>query len=857
MKKLSAYEAAQAFYNFFFKKTDFLSLRDYLDTSFCDEIGEIDFNRDQCQAIYHVTNKYFVYFGDGSYSSIFRFCKERIIHPDDRAIYDDLMNPENMLEKLKNSPTPNFRFAHIRYLLQDGTYRWVEQAIIAGHENELKPGIVRFYVFDIENNKRREEGYDKRQSSSYYAYERNKITGLLLEKDFYNVSTNLIQKYPSRPWSIVCVDIEHFRLLDEWYGRQKGDDLLAHIGTILSKELKGNKGVAAYFGQDDFAVLIPYEEKRIKKIYDEIHAAIDELVLSSGFLPAFGICKLEGGLSPKDGIDRASIALFKAKSNLENRIVVYDQKTRAKEEEDYRVMLEFMDALNNDEITFYLQPQVRISNKKLVGAEALCRWIKKSGEVVPPMRFIPVLERYGFITELDKRVWEKVAQFIKAKLNQGIDMVPISVNVSRLDIFSMDIALHFRALVKKYGIPAHTIKIEITESAYAEDSDGVIPKLIEHLRKSGFMVLMDDFGSGYSSLNTLSSLHVDAIKLDAAFLDIKKDFNKGIHILESVINMAKVISLPIIMEGVEEKEQIDFLNSVGLRYVQGFYYYKPLPISEFEKLIEQKNILDHSGITAKGNAQFTMREFLDNNVYSDAMLNNIIGPAAYYVLEGTRVDIVRYNQQFYEAVNVQNFTGRLEHIERFMPEEERPLLVETMRKAMDNKLVGQEGLFHFYKTDGKLTSFYITFYFLGAQDGLPRFYGAARNVTPLAEKEAKLNLLGQYSNDSVVFVSLENGQPRFEVFTHGLEKYLGMSKENLQKELDDKTFWARTKEGASEELKNALLNALKKKRDYGGVFEVNNPKGKVVKLRYFGQYVKEKASNIQYIVYFNEAKNQK
>ena len=851
MKPLTAFQAAEAFYDFFFKQNEPLSLIDYLNNSFCDEIGEINVKKNTIKLLFHVSNKYITPPTNCSYSDLIEFASSSIVHPDDKLVYQQLMDPKKIIDNLKKSPTKNFFFAHFRFLLKDGSYRYVEQAVITGKENGLADGICRFYIFDIENCKQRELGFTDVESTSY-ALEHDSNTGLLKEKSFLICVDHFLAGNKRKNMSIIMMDIEHFRLFDEWYGRETGDKLLAQIGGVLERVAIQNQGIAGYLGQDDFALLLPLDMKVIKYLYHQVQGLVANIGSESGFLPAIGVAPISKKQIVSDVLDKARLASEKAKSNFNQRIYVYHPEDQIKEEEEYRTSLEFMKALENDEVTFYLQPQCRISTSCIVGAEALARWVKKDGTVVPPFVFVPSLEKYGLITDMDKRVWEKVCQYIASMKEQGIDTVPISVNVSRIDIFTLDVAKYLKGLIRKYNLTPDCLKVEITESAYVDDGSDKARALVQSLRESGFMVLMDDFGSGYSSLNMLSNLNVDVIKLDGAFLQLNEsDFSKGVHILESIINMAKNIGLPIIMEGVETKTQIEFLDSVGLRYVQGYYFYKPLPIDQFTELLKVPSHLDHRGLIAKGNEQFRIREFMDQNVYSDQMLNSIIGPAAVYAVKGDQIDIVRYNQQFYEAVSVPNFAERLSHIEQFMPKDERQEILQAFNEAKRNRLTGASGLYHFLTPAGTSLAFFIRFFYMGEQEGYDRYYGAATNTTVLTDLQLKWELLSKISSDTIVFVRLDDKQNIiFTVATHGLEDKLSLTKEALQLELDNKTFWKRVKESEVQRLKKLILDSMAKKKDFKSWIEFQKDDKNKVRLHIEATHVDEMINGVEYILKF-------
>ena len=783
-KKISCYAISNEFFRVFSDGLTNFNLLDYLDNSYCDEISEIDLNKNTYTLISHVAGKYLTPETDGTAYALIEYAKKHAVHPADIDIFDDLMNLDHIMEKLEKSETKNFRFAHFRYRLENGEYRWFEQAIITGKEYGLKKGIIRVYIYDINNAKMRELGH-----SSDDKYLHNKeiddFTGLLKEQYFAKKGLELINSKKDVVWASVLVDIEHFRLFDEWYGREKSSTLLITIAKRLEHLANKNKGLVGYLGQDDFALVIPDDEKLYQEIYSAVRKEIDRYDLSKGFAPAMGICLLKDAKSLPDALDKASIAAYHASQDFTKKIIHYNPEERKESEDEYKVLMNAIAAIKNKEITFYLQPQCRLSTGKVVGAEALARWVTPEGKMIPPNNFIPILEKYSFITDLDLYIWESVFAWLQKILSKGLKAVPISVNVSRIDIFSLDVRKVLNELADKYKVDRGLIKIEITESAYSENS-AVIEKLVKSLRSDGFMVLMDDFGSGYSSLNMLSSIEVDAIKLDALFLKLNdENRSASLRILESVVNMAKQIGLAMIVEGVEDAEQADFLMNLGCRYTQGFYFYRPMPQSDFEKLLENADKIDDRGFIAKANEQFRLREFLDENVYSDTMLNSILGAVAIYSLREDRVDIVRYNQQFYESVASGEFQSRLEAIENYMPEEDRPLLFETLKLAQKDKLNGADGTFRFYLENGKLTVFYIKFYYIGDNDGYPKFYGSAIRITETSRLRDQYNILAEKNDKTIYFAEKNNDKWTFTVGCNGLKKYTHYTNEELEHVLNN------------------------------------------------------------------------
>ena len=839
--------ARSEIYEVFYRNKD-CSLIEYLNNSSADEIIEIDLVHDTFKRFYHTEGKYAMPGIEMTYKDLLAFAAEHVVHPDDREVYERLMNPERFLDRLARGKIPNFDFAHFRYRLQDGEYRYVEQVVIAGEENEIAPGSFRIYVFDIHNLKVREQGKEF-EVAEVISHDRDSMTGLLREEAFFHHAQEAVNSKPDVDWCVISFDIEHFKFFDEWFGRETGDLVLAKIGATLSEAEGGCGGVGGYFGSDDFVFLAPYSPEKINHLFEGVRALIVSFELSVGFMPAFGVAKIENGMHVVDAYDRANIALSRAKKDIRNRIAVFDSSLRSDQEEDYRILSEFVTAMKNDEFTFYLQPQCRISTGKVVGCESLARWIKKDGTIVPPMEYIPILEKYGFIVDLDKVLWEKVFAMMSEWIKAGHRAVPVSLNVSRTDIFTLDIPNHFHELAEKYEVPHNLVKIEITESAYIETTS-LIADIVKRLRKDGFKVFMDDFGSGYSSLNMLGTLEVDAIKLDAQFLHLKgQDYERGIHIVESVVHMTKLIGLPIIVEGVETKEQATFLADLGCRYAQGFYFYRPMPLAKMQELALDDSKLDLRGFTVKLNEQFRIREFLDKNVYSDTMLNNVIGAVAIYAWHDDHVDIVRYNQQFYESVNVPDFQERLENIERFMPPEDLPKIFAALKRAMENKLGGSEEILHFYKTDGTLSSYKMRFYHLGKKEDGERFYGSASNETALADLGDEMGLIAKYSKDNLIFIKNVEGKWRYHVASHGLSDVFGLTPEQLQEEMNDGRFAKRVvgKKELASFMEESRKNAGEKK-DFSHAFNIKAKDGKPKKIELSFFYVGDKTANVDYLL---------
>ncbi len=676
---------------------------------------------------------------------------------------------------------------------------------------------------------------------------RDELTGLMRQKDFFAAGRELLAKKEGEGLLAVTIDIENFRLFNEWYGHDSGDVLLSQIGEALAQEAERSGGLAGYMGQDDFCMLLPSEES-VKRMYERIQQLIAAHDASMGFMPAFGVSSTEGLDSIVASFDRASIAANQVRGDFHTRIRRYDPSVQTQKEQEYRILSDFQKALRAHELEFYFQPQCMVPSGIIVGAEALARWRLPDGRMMPPDVFVPVLEKYGFVIDLDKYIWKRVCEWLHGWIRAGHTPVAVSVNVSQTDFFSIDVPAYFEDLLRRYELPAGLVKIEITESAYVDDSNHV-RDAVQRLREKGFLILMDDFGSGYSSLNMLHELNVDVIKLDAQFLQMNElNELKGIHILETIINMTKTMAIPIIVEGVETMEQVHFLERLGCRYIQGFYYYRPMPAEEFERKIAARENLDTGGFTFLANQQFSTREFMDENIYSDSMLNNILGAAAFYCWDGgERANIVRFNQQFYRLVDVPDFDARLTDIQQYFHREDVPAFFELLKKAESDRLNGASGVVRVYRTDGSLGQFFEHFYFLEETENGKIFYGAMQEVTEIMTMQNQMRLLSEYSSETILFLLRHGETWEYRVVVHGLRDATGLDAKEFERELNEGNFYRYVDSETMKKL--TRLTVLDQPRKGVGMgFHATSAAGEPLELFMKIDYVHDVDSEVEYIL---------
>lgn len=585
----------------------------------------------------------------------------------------------------------------------------------------------------LENLQNTEE-YVKQAYTKY-----SPLTGLYYNKAFFKEADEYIKNVEAGKYMMLAIDIENFRLFNKLHGRTAGDVLLIHIADCMKNCLKDGNGIAGYLGSDNFGLLAPYCRELVDKLNSDIFSKIEPYSDSLFFKPAFGIYIINDlSMSAIAAYDCATVALMRIKGDYVNRISEYVPEMDEKLEEELKLLAKIKEGLKNDEFTFFIQPQCDISSGRIVGGESLVRWWH-NGKLVSPGIFVPVLEKKGFIAELDMYVWEKVCAWLRSWLDRGHNPVPVSINISRKDILSFDVPAYLKELIEKYELPAKLIKLEITESAYAENDDKII-KTVKQLRDSSFLVMMDDFGSGYSSLNMLKSVAVDVLKMDMRFLEIDEyNEQKGIGILESVINMARQLKIPIIVEGVETQKQENFLLRMGCRYTQGYYYFKPMPIEEFEALICDERNIDHSGIWCNQVEQMHVREFLDENLFSDTMVNNIIGAAAFYDMHDNQIEITRVNEQYYKmsGSSSQEDAANCKKIWNHVRDDDRQRLFAIFEQAYEETSNGSEGYIHYVRSDGIVLWVHMRVFFLRENDGHKLFYGSFTDMTSMHEHMKK------------------------------------------------------------------------------------------------------------------------
>lgn len=408
------------------------------------------------------------------------------------------------------------------------------------------------------------------------------LTGLYNREYFYECVQKKIERESDEEYYMVCTNIKDFKLVNDLFGSEMGDAILVRLAEIMEASLPKDT-ICGRLESDHFAFYLP------KNMFDEsvLIAGVNEVIkmISSSeyqmiiHIGVYAVQKTDHDASVM--CDRANIAIGTVKDEYDCIMAYYDEQLMERVMSEKRLVSEFDSALEEKQFVIFLQPQVSVDGTVL-GAEALVRWLHPERGMVPPGEFIRVFENAGLIYRLDQYVWELAAQKLKEWKNNGHEDLHISVNISTKDFYYLDIYKTFVELVEKYDISPEKLKLEITETALMMDLEKQLV-LLDKLQSYGFHVEIDDFGSGYSSLNMLKNIHADVLKIDMGFLRETQDRERTRIILRMVVDLAKQLQMTVITEGVENKDQVDYLTEAGCDMFQGYYFARPIAVAEFEE----------------------------------------------------------------------------------------------------------------------------------------------------------------------------------------------------------------------------------------------------------------------------------
>lgn len=422
----------------------------------------------------------------------------------------------------------------------------------------------------------------KESSLTLEAVERDELTGLYTEQAFSHYVKQIMSFKPNKKMQLIVAKVKDFKLVNSIYGAEKADEFLRYLASVYSKRLKD--GLIARKANTSFVCLL-YGDKELdhQKMADTINE-ISENAPIKGVKVKYGIYEdIDKNLPISTCYDYVSLAIETIMESYDHDIAFYTEEIAKKRIHEQMIENCFEEALNDEEFLVYYQPKIDLFTEKVIGAEALVRWKKSDGTMVPPGEFIPVYEKNGQIEKLDEYVFRKVCQLQRREMDEWKKLINISVNLSRSSILHDGIAECYIKIAKDNKIPFSCVPLEITESAAIYGKR--IHSTTEQLVNAGFKLHMDDFGSGYSSMLCLNQIPFSALKIDKSLIDHVCE-EKGKTLVEQVIMLSKLLNMKVVAEGVETEEQIIELRKMNCDEIQGFYYAKPMPEKEFTEYVK-------------------------------------------------------------------------------------------------------------------------------------------------------------------------------------------------------------------------------------------------------------------------------
>ena len=742
-------------------------------------IVELHIQRDSFTMLYENLRQQPRLSQNGSLRKLLQKLCTRYVNKEDRADFEDFWNLDTLKKRIAVYSHVSCSFR----ILLHGAYRWMKFQITASSNEELTDTCLCLIDTMSEELLKPAAGQD-------YKPHYDELTRLYGKTTFERLAQERLMQDVHQEYGLVDIDIEHFKLFNDWYGIQEGDHLLMYISYQIRKKVQELNGIATRIGGDEFVMLLPQAACDVKKLEPEIIGWIQNYDASIKFLPTVGIYMIQDKTLPiAQMCDRAAIAAASRKGNYASRVAVYQDSMKKLIENRQEVLFGVKNGLDNREFVVYYQPQVSARTNRILAAEALVRWQHPQRGLLPPGEFIPILETSGFIYKLDSYVWEEVCRFLHDRLMKKLPVVPVSVNVSRVDMLQFRLCEVFTALIKKYEIPSRLLEIEITESAYAENFDQLIATVNE-LRACGFTVLMDDFGSGYSSLNMLSNIELDILKIDMKFLDTSNHQNtRNSSILESITSMGRWLGLRMIAEGVETHEQADRLLNLDCEYMQGYYFYKPMSREHFCELLADAGRIDVRGMQAKRLPSIDLEDLFHKDITSEAMLSNILGGIALYEIEDdTHLQILMVNDRYYRITgcNAVDLQERSRLITRQIHPEDMPLVWDIFHKAQEAGSMGASGTFRRYRLNGELMWMHLQAFFLHKQGNRKLFYGSVSDVsTTMSLQKELLAILQTMPGDIFEYQVYPDERLSCRVISAGLSLLHGYTTQELQDILEN------------------------------------------------------------------------
>ena len=561
---------------------------------------------------------------------------------------------------------------------------------------------------------------------------------------------------------IVAFDIAKFKLINEYYGSDEADNILKDVSNrLIDFYTLGTIKVFGRIESDKFSWIMPNDKNKLQKIFDSITSISDKYEHSILF--KMGVYEIEDNNMPiEQAYSRANLASKSIKGDFSKHIQFFDAKMVSNLQNEQFVLNNIDKALENEDILVYFQPKYDLQGNSICGAEALVRWKDPIKGMISPGAFIPALENNGLVTKLDKYMWDRTARHLSEWCKAGLNPYPVSINISKVDLLEPDLTEYIEGIVRKYSIPHDIFQLEITESAYVDGSVDVT-SILKSFKNKGFTILMDDFGSGYSSLNTLRQFPIDVIKIDLKFLtgfDNSKEADKGRTIIESIVSMAKRLKLGIVVEGTETIEQVNFCKSIGCEVAQGYYFSKPIPADDYIALIKQNRQLSKDSMF---NNRTNDELIWTKNTLTLDFFNNVNGALGIFSVRRDNLLPVKLNEKYFEIIEQsrKEFYAATRNIFESIYPQDLDMLMDTISR-IKSKNMPETLVYRRINSNGnikwiKATITYmqnedpITALFFVSIDDITEYKNMQRDVLEMADSFDKGIIKCDLSNNKVVF----------------------------------------------------------------------------------------------------------
>lgn len=699
--------------------------------SIYDALFELNITDNCYKIIYNTKNKYINPPASGNLRETTLELADTLVDPHDREIFLNFFDIDRIRKAFESGQ--DSLIGELRLLQhQDRDYHWASLTLIKVNHPTNKEFYLCF-LMDIEAKKQLEAINNQNTANKL-----DELTGLYNKNYFYTKAHELIQNSFDIPYIIMRLDFNSFKVINDLFGLYVGDKLLRYIAAII-KRLMGNteNTLACRMESDHFALCFPYSTIELKRIMNTINKDIQNFDLDFELTLSYGLYLVDDISLPVNLMcDRAYLAMQTIKDSYISTYAFYDDTLRQKLLEEQEIVSQMAEALETKQFEIYLQPKFTLTNHTIVGAEALVRWRHPQKGLISPGIFIPIFEKNGFILKLDAFVWEETCKLLQKWQKENKPPMPISVNVSRMNLYNPNLCNTFLNLVEIYNLDKNLLELELTESAYTENPQQLIT-VTKQLQENGFVLLMDDFGSGYSSLNLLKDIPVNILKIDLRFLADFDSHGRGGNILTSIVRMAKWLQLPTIVEGVETNEQANFLRTIGCSVAQGFLFSRPVPIAEFEALLNSNKSKAVAMLDTYTSA-FDMEEFWNPTAPINILFNTIVDAGGIYEFADNKIELIRANDRYYEMLETTPSSLSPQSIDmlRFLPPKDRVVVLEMFQEALAKG--SSSRIYQKLKNNKKYLWLQTKLHFLTGDKDRALFYASLHDITGLKNTEKAL-----------------------------------------------------------------------------------------------------------------------